>query len=105
MSTNGAPDSWDGEDVAQKLANLNVGAPSFVPNVNAPAFVMPSFGAPPPTASAPPPVVSAPAPVAEVEQSAPSSPAKSMTVRKVYFQVCIEFRSVFRFRRHLIKEK
>jgi len=80
MSTNGAPDSWDGEDVAQKLANLNVGAPSFVPNVNAPAFVMPSFGAPPPTASAPPPVVSAPAPVAEVEQSAPSSPAKSMTI-------------------------
>jgi len=43
MAANGAPDSWeDCEDVSNKLTNLNVNAPAFVPNVNAAVFV-PSF--------------------------------------------------------------
>ena len=39
MATNGAPDSWEQEDVSAKMAALNVAAPAFVPNVNACAFV------------------------------------------------------------------
>jgi len=43
MSTNGAPESWDeGGEVVNKMATLNVDAPSFVPNVNATVFV-PSY--------------------------------------------------------------
>ena len=45
MASNGAPESWDDMDVSDKMNNLNVNAPSFVPNVNAAVFV-PSFGGP-----------------------------------------------------------
>lgn len=39
MATNGAPEAWDQDDeVNQKMAALNVEAPSFVPNINAPTF-------------------------------------------------------------------
>lgn len=53
MSTNGAPESWedaDDQSLANKLNQLNVDAPSFVPNVNAAVFV-PSFCVPPPAAA------------------------------------------------------
>jgi len=45
MAANGAPDSWEDESnvMADKLASLNVDAPSFVPNVNASVFVMPGL--------------------------------------------------------------
>ena len=43
MATNGAPDSWDDDvetnNVTNKFTDLNVEAPSFVPNVNASVFV------------------------------------------------------------------
>jgi hypothetical protein len=39
MATNGAPEQWDQDETALKMAALNVGAPSFVPNANAAAFV------------------------------------------------------------------
>ena len=69
MATNGAPDRWDDDmdtsNVTKKFSDLNVEAPSFVPNVNAAVFV-PSWGAQP--AAAPPPC-----PVVE-EQSKPSQP-------------------------------
>jgi len=60
MATNGAPDSWEQEDVSAKMAALNVAAPAFVPNVNACAFVpswLPADPAPSPAApsSAPEP--------------------------------------------------
>ena len=60
MATNGAaPDCWDDSesDLSNKLTNLNVAAPAFVPNVNAAAFV-PSWGAP---AAEPAPASVAPA--------------------------------------------
>jgi len=91
MSTNGAPDSWDGDEtVTNKMAGLNVGAPAFVPNPNAACFV-PSFAVPPPAvasvpppaaASVPPPTVnSVPPPQPEPAKiSEPPSPAKSMTI-------------------------
>ena len=81
MATNGAPDSWD-DDVANtltnKLADLNVEAPSFVPNVNANVFV-PSWLPPSEAAAAP---AKAPSPVVEqvVEQNEPSqSPSPTET--------------------------
>lgn len=63
MATNGAPEQWDQEEeTTMKMGQLNVGAPSFVPNVNAAAFVpswLPADPAPVPPAAitAPPPVV------------------------------------------------
>eukprot|EP00090_Calanus_glacialis_P014151 TRINITY_DN2283_c0_g1_i1.p1 TRINITY_DN2283_c0_g1~~TRINITY_DN2283_c0_g1_i1.p1 ORF type:complete len:575 (-),score=193.23 TRINITY_DN2283_c0_g1_i1:509-2233(-) len=81
MATNGAPDSWD-DDVANtltnKLADLNVEAPSFVPNVNANVFV-PSWLPPSESAAAP---AKSPSPVVEqvVEQNEPSqSPSPTET--------------------------
>jgi len=69
MATNGAPDSWDdGEDMNDKMAALNVDAPSFVPNVNAAVFV-PSFL---PAAAA-----FAPAPTAAPVPSSAPEPTKS----------------------------
>ena len=57
---NGAPDSWeDGADINDKLAQLNVDAPSFVPNVNAAVFV-PSFLPAAPVEAAPVPVAATP---------------------------------------------
>jgi len=68
MATNGAPDSWDDDvetsTITTKFSDLNVEAPSFVPNVNAAVFV-PSWEA----QSAPPPVqVNAPSQVVESNQ-------------------------------------
>ena len=69
MAQNGAPESWDQEDdVANKMGQLNVSAPSFVPNVNAPAFTpswLPADPAPAPEKPAAPasPVQPEPAPM------------------------------------------
>jgi len=67
MATNGAPDSWEQEDVSAKMAQLNVAAPAFVPNVNATAFV-PSWlpAEPVPSPAAPP---SAPEPQKAKEEA------------------------------------
>ena len=46
MASNGAPESWDDMDVSDKMNNLNVNAPSFVPNVNAAVFVPGGWGGP-----------------------------------------------------------
>jgi len=65
MATNGAPETWDQEEeTTVKMGQLNVGAPAFVPNVNAAAFVpswLPADPTPVPPAiltAPPPPVVS-----------------------------------------------
>jgi len=67
MATNGAPETWDQEEdaaVTHKMGQLNVGAPAFVPNVNAAAFV-PSWQTTEPVA-APPVILPPPAtPAAE----------------------------------------
>ena len=81
MATNGAPDSWDDDvetsTITTKFSDLNVEAPSFVPNVNAAVFV-PSWEA----QSAPPPVqVNAPSQV--VESNQPSQATSSATNDKM----------------------
>jgi len=75
MATNGAPESWDQEDeVSTKMGQLNVAAPAFVPNVNAPAFT-PSWlpaADPVPQPAAPAPVQAEPAPM-QVDPPAPKA--------------------------------
>ena len=67
MATNGAPESWDQEDdVSTKMGQLNVAAPAFVPNVNAPAFTpswLPADPAPAQPAAPASPVQPEPAPM------------------------------------------
>ena len=82
MATNGAPESWDQEDevsfppfsrithltiqVSTKMGQLNVAAPAFVPNVNAPAFTpswLPADPAPAQPAAPASPVQAEPAPM------------------------------------------
>jgi peptide chain release factor subunit 3 len=81
MATNGAPESWDQEDeVSNKMGQLNVGAPAFVPNVNAPTFTpswLPAESAPAqPEAPAASPVKAEPAPM-QVDPPA-SKPVKAV---------------------------
>ena len=67
MAQNGAPESWDQEDdVANKMGQLNVSAPSFVPNVNAPAFT-PSWLPADPAPAAPEKPAAAPASPVQAE--------------------------------------
>lgn len=81
MATNGAPEQWDQEETALKMAALNVGAPSFVPNANAAAFVPSWLSSEPASAPAAPPASApapqkpaAPAPVAmQVDPPAPAA--------------------------------
>ena len=82
MATNGALESWDQEDevsfppfsrithltiqVSTKMGQLNVAAPAFVPNVNAPAFTpswLPADPAPAQPAAPASPVQAEPAPM------------------------------------------
>jgi len=72
------PDHWDdpdqsaaGNDLGSKMSKLNVNAASFVPNVNAPAFV-PSF------LQQPPPAAAATAPFAAAGASAGTSSSPSV---------------------------
>ena len=94
MATNGAPDSWDDDvetaNISNKLSDLNVQAPSFVPNVNASVFV-PSWL--PPAAADEPAEAKEKSPVVEqVEETQPSltpSPTESqnkMQVNLIRFQ-------------------
>jgi len=81
MATNGAPESWDQEDeVSTKMGQLNVGAPAFVPNVNAPTFTpswLPAESTPAqPEAPAASPVKAEPAPM-QVDPPA-SKPVKAV---------------------------
>ena len=73
MASNGAPESWDDMDVSDKMNNLNVNAPSFVPNVNAAVFVPGGFGGqqqqPAPAANTEMQVDQPPPAAAEVKQS------------------------------------
>jgi peptide chain release factor subunit 3 len=84
MATNGAPDSWDDDmetnNVSNKLKDLNVEAPSFVPNVNASVFV-PSWLPATPVDEATP--AAAPAEEKVVHKPSPVTPSEEQTNMQV----------------------
>jgi len=79
MATNGAPEHWDQEDeAAHKLGQLNIGAPEFVPNVNAvefvPSWLPPQETVPAPAVIQPPVPVQMPEPVQmQVDDTPPNA--------------------------------
>lgn len=79
MATNGAPEHWDQEDeAANKLGQLNIGAPEFVPNVNAvefvPSWLPPQETVPAPAVIQPPVPVQMPEPVQmQVDDTPPNA--------------------------------
>jgi len=83
MATNGAPEQWDQEEeTTHKMGQLNVGAPAFVPNVNAAAFVPSWQSADPVTAPAvilPPPTLPSPEPApVKMQVDTPEAPGEEV---------------------------
>lgn len=76
------PDNWDdpevmpdaANDLGSKMSKLNVNAASFVPNVNAPAFVPSFLQQPPPPVAAASAAAAAASPVASPSHTAAAAP-------------------------------